>query len=67
MGKHSAVALLIVLVAIQPTLGKNRNPDDYPQKAKVLSFSRQRGNGSLTSCDTGNSNSFYKRTILSSS
>jgi hypothetical protein len=43
--------LIVVAISIQPMIGKNRNPLDYPQKAKVLSFSQQRGNGSLTRCD----------------
>ena len=47
----AVVTLFAIAVSMQPIFGKNRNPDDYPQRAKVLSFSQQRGNDSFTHCD----------------
>lgn len=44
--------IVISLTLLTPlAFAKNRNPKDYPQKAKVLSFSRERGNPTLTHCN----------------
>jgi hypothetical protein len=43
------VAVIAIALFTQPMFGKNRNPDDYPQRAKVLSFARQQGKNSATS------------------
>ena len=44
------VAVIAIALFTQPMFGKNRNPDDYPQRAKVLSFARQKGKSSAISC-----------------
>lgn len=44
------VAVIAIALFTQPMFGKNRNPDDYPQRPKVLSFARQQGKNSATSC-----------------
>lgn len=49
--KHKILAIVVIALFAQPLFGKNRNPDDYPQKAKVLSFSRQREKTSLNCTD----------------
>ena len=41
---------MVVLAAfVQPMLGNNRNPAESPGRAKVPSFSEQRGNNAMTS------------------
>lgn len=49
--KRQAIAVLAIALFTQPIFGKNRNPDDYPQKAKVLSFAQQKEKSSAISCD----------------
>jgi hypothetical protein len=47
--KHKALFTIIVFAL--PLFGKDRNPADYPQKAKVLSFSQRKEKSSAISCD----------------
>lgn len=42
MTKHASVLLaLLALTSAIPAVAKNRGPNDYPQRAKVISFQRQ--------------------------
>lgn len=45
------IAVSVVALLALPVFGKGRNPDEYPQKAKVLSFSQKQEKGSLGCTD----------------
>jgi hypothetical protein len=49
--KRKVLALAAIAFFAQPIFGKSRNPDDYPQKAKVLSFSQKQEKTSLGCTD----------------
>lgn len=43
--------LVVVAASVESVFGKDRNPAEYPERAKILSFSVQRGNGTFTHCN----------------
>jgi hypothetical protein len=44
-------AIIAVILLSSPLFGKDRNPENYPQKAKVLSFSQRKGKTALDCID----------------
>ena len=58
------IAATALTLLATPTFGKNRNPDEYPQKAKVLSFSQKGVKTSLgcTDSSTGTNCDVYSKT-----